>query len=467
MDRKNNRENNNKRDKIIPIRDNQRREKHERQERREKHVQPHDYDERLHNPNRETPNNEKPSKKKKGINRGAATLGVLIILAIIFLLGPMGIRLATGNVQNTDIFRNGVVEESISTEAVVIRSEEVQRGEMTGIAIPTYREGERVPRGANVATVIDAGSSSLVDQIRSLNVRISQARDNVLNNSDFVNEEIRRIDEEIESNINDFSNIHRSADLTKYLEIHRNIEILMDQRQDLQDSDDNVSSSYLRQLEAQKAELESAMSNRVENITSSQSGLVSYVVDGFEAIYTPSILETMTTLRLSEIKSEIRSGSSNNIDNYHAKIITDINYFLVSSVSSEDIRNDRVQVGSMVNIRINDKNMIVNMEVYNIRNEGDTAIVVFRAERALEEMTDIRLANIDIIIRQVRGIRVPIRALSNVNYREMNARMTLVRSGYEHHVGVRILIIGGNYAIVENLRPGEEISIELNGLYIL
>lgn len=404
----------------------------------------------------------KPKKKKKN-KSGIITLAILLTIAVIFLFGPTVVKTITGSMSSTEILKNGVLENSFHAQAVIIRDESVLQSSINGTCISTYEEGEKVPKGATVATVISSDSQALVDQIKSLNVRISQARDDIMNNADFVNEEIKNVDVAIAEYKEQLASIYATGNLTEYASVYQNIAILLDQKTDLKNTD-TASSSYLQQLLAEKAVVESALKGNMENVVNDVSGVISYTVDGFESELHSGMIDNVSPQTFADIVNRIDAGKNDSAVGC-AKVITGVDYYLMFTTKYDNISG--IGSGSTLDVRINEKNMIVSMEVHRITLSGKDALVVLKANHALSEMTQLRKVEIDIVTEQITGIKVPKKALMNVNYVENTGKIALVQSGYVYYVDAKILYINGDYAIIENRYPEGNITFSLNDFIVI
>ena len=123
--------------------------------------------------------------------------------------------------------------------------------------------------------------------------------------------------------------------------------------------------------------------------------------------------------------------------------------------------------GDAVDIRINQNNLVISAQVEKIVIEGKNAVIVFKADRALSETTLLRLVDIDVITGQTKGIKVPKKALSNINYIENKAEVAVIKSGYVYYVDAKIKAMSGEYAIIENLDPEGEITFDINDFIII
>lgn len=413
----------------------------------------------------QNPNNVVPMrrKKKKRNKSGIITLAVLLVIAIIFLFGPTVVKTITGSMSSTDILKNGVLENSFNAKAVMIRDEIVLPSSVAGTCISTYKEGEKVPKGATVATVISSDSQDMVDQIKSLNVRISQARDDIMNNADFVNEEIQNVETSISEYKKQLSALYAQGNLTEYADIYQNIAILLDQKADLKNADASTS-SYLEQLLAEKRTVENALKGKMQNIVNDTSGIISYSVDGFETELSSSAIGNISPQTFEDLSKRVDEGVKVPETN-QVKLVTGVNYYLMFTTKYDNISG--ISTGSKLDVRINEKNLVISMEVSNITLDGKNALVVLKGDQALSELTQLRKVDIDIVTEQVSGIKVPKKALMNINYVENTGRIALIQSGYVYYVDARILYMNGDYAIIENRYPDGEMTFAINDFIVI
>lgn len=411
------------------------------------------------------PNNVVPMrrKKKKKNKSGVITLAVLVVIAVIFLFGPTVVKTITGSMSSTDILKNGVLENSFHAQAIIIRDEAVLSSSVTGNCISTYEEGEKVPKGATVATVINSNSQDLVEQIKSLNVRISQARDDIMDNADFVNEEIQNVEASITAYKKQLASLYATGNLTEYTSICQNIDILLDQKADLKNAD-TATSSYLEQLLAEKKKVENALKGNMENVVNDKSGVISYSVDGFETELSSAVLGNISPATFEDLSKRIEEGMTVPA-NQCAKVVTGVDYYFMFTTKYDNISG--ISSGSMLDVRINEKNLVISMEVSGITLDGKNALVVLRGNQALSELTQLRKVDIDIVTERVSGIKVPKKALMNINYVENTGRIALIQSSYVYYVDVKILFMNGDYAIIENRYPDGNLTFEINDFIVI
>ena len=407
---------------------------------------------------------KKPPKRK--INSGALTLIILLVVAILFLAGPMIIKTISGTMSSTQVLKSGTIEDSLNTKAIIIRNESVITSNITGTCISNYKEGEWVSKKSKVATVINSNSAELIEQMKSLNIRISRAKeDAIISNDDFKNEEIKNINNSIKDSIKDFSNIYLGDNLLQYNQIVDNINILIEQKEDLKNIDTSSTSSYLDQLIADRKEIENALKGKMVNLENDNPGTVSYLIDGFEREYSLYTLQNLSYPLLNKMIADVESGKKTKAENEYAKIINDNNYYLVCSIKYEDL--DGLSSSNDINIRINEKNIIIPMRVETIAKDGDNALITFKSDRSLSEMTSMRLVNIDIIKNKITGLKVPVSAIMNKNYIQNTGTIAVIKSRYVYYVDAKILIRKGDYAIIENRDPAAEITFGLNDFIII
>jgi len=77
---------------------------------------------------------------------------------------------------HTDIIRMGELEDYVTTDAYIVRDETVINSPSDGISIRNVEEGEKVGVGDTIATVLNKSSEKLLEDLKTLDLRIIEAR---------------------------------------------------------------------------------------------------------------------------------------------------------------------------------------------------------------------------------------------------------------------------------------------------
>ena len=107
--------------------------------------------------------------------KGRIKLGGVVLLLFLILYIPSFIFWIYGRNISVDIMRMGEIEESITTDALIVRNETVVYSPADGVIIKNIEEGEKIKSGSTIATVLNKGSEKLLDDLKALDLRIIEA----------------------------------------------------------------------------------------------------------------------------------------------------------------------------------------------------------------------------------------------------------------------------------------------------
>ena len=93
---------------------------------------------------------ERASRRRKS-GPGAGSSAVIAAALFLLLYIPSAFNWFSSKNVSTDILRSGTLEESINTDALVIRDETLIAASVSGVAVPYAGEGSRVAAGEKVS----------------------------------------------------------------------------------------------------------------------------------------------------------------------------------------------------------------------------------------------------------------------------------------------------------------------------
>ena len=108
--------------------------------------------------------------------------------------------------------------------------------------------------------------------------------------------------------------------------------------------------------------------------------------------------------------------------------------------------------GSQVTLRLSDTREIDAKIEYNVLQENGDVMIIFRTNKAVEDLISYRKISIDVIWWSYEGLKVPNSAIieeGGVNYVVRN------RMGYSDKILVNIKKQNKNYSIIENYSTDE------------
>jgi len=397
-------------------------------------------------------------------------LGSILIVLFLLLYIPSLIFWVYGKNVTTDIVRMGEIEDSINVDAVIVRNEVVMNSAIGGKCIKEINEGEKVKANERIATVLNGSSEKLLEELKQLDLRIIDAQKKRNENLELFSDDLEKLDKEIEEKLKLVINTSNVNALSEVKEIKREVDGLIQKKAVIAGSLSSPD-AHIKGLLDEKENLQQRISANTKDIRTTFSGVVSYMVDGYEEILSP---EKISEYTLQDIESIEARGIQKDIEELgveankpFAKIITGIEYYLVLSVDTK--KANGFKVDGIVEIRLNEFDKVMKGDVfYRSDDLGGKSILAIRVSNALSETAALRKVNIDLIKSKYEGFKVPLRSLVNIDYAKKSAELGLVKANRARFVKVKIIGKNEEFAIVENgdIKP-EDYSVNLYSSYIV
>lgn len=379
-------------------------------------------------------------------------IGSIILVLFLVIYIPSLFHWASGKSIATDIIRMDVIEDSINTDACLIRDEEVLISPFEGKYIPSVNEGEKVPANFSVATVLKGSSEKTLEDIRELDESILERQKNSSKNQVVFSQDIVKLDEEILEEVKSLALVSNSGSFEKYEDIKEQLDSTIKKKATVLGGF-GTADSTLNALKNKRKNLQGVVDSSTRNIVSTYPGIISYTVDGFEEYLTPSAIKELTPKKLEGIKAknaQIKSTGRNvEVNKPFAKIIKGIEAYFAAVVDTKSAAF--INVNNGVNLRVNDVNKVIaGTVIHKSGEESGKCVVVIKTDRLISETAFMRRANIDFIKKSYNGFKVPLKSLIDIDPTGKKARIVLVKANY---ASIRNVIIEGRnseFAIIKS-----------------
>lgn len=163
----------------------------------------------------------------------------------------------------------------------------------------------------------------------------------------------------------------------------------------------------LDEVNAQIQTLTAQASQSTSRVTASQSGVFSGLVDGYESLITPDMLDSITPSQLEQLARQTPTENTSAI----GKLITNSTWYFACTLPEEDA--ERLVEGRTITVRFSrDWSGEVDMEVERMSDPEDgKVVVVLSADKFLSDTTLLRRQTVELVFDTVSGIRLPKEAL--------------------------------------------------------
>lgn len=333
----------------------------------------------------------------------------LLILGIIIYLIFNGITTIISKNIKTEVLKNEKTQMKIKRECLVIRDEYLLKSDTNGTLDLLAEEGQKVTKSQEIASVFHDLDKTIDDDINKLNEEISKLK---TGESSISKNEINEFNLKIDKDINEIQKNLLEKDYSKTSEHKNDLQNNVEDKNKLLNN--GVDAIKLSTKEEQKSILENKRKNSVQTYLSSISGIVSYKYDGQEEKYNFDDLQNVT---VSDIKSAKNSytevtQNTNKIKEGDVilRIINNYDTYIATYMDKEEIKN--LEINQSVRL-VNDKENI-EAKVYDIYEEKDNFIAIFKINNQNIGIYDTRVTEFDIIYKQMEGLKIPKSSIKTV-----------------------------------------------------
>lgn len=407
------------------------------------------------------------SGKKNTVRR--ITLGSTLLFIFMVFYIPSLFNWLSGTNAAQDVIRNGVIEDYISADAVIIRQEVIlDPSPIDGRYIPEINEGEKAAAFSKIAVVTGKESAGLLRDIEDINEKIVKARMEQIEKSDFFSADLSKLDVEIGQKVQEliiacnaksFDDMGRQrAEIRKIVE--KKAEIVAG----------NSTDGYISSLQQQKKSIQGRINENTRQVLTSISGIVSYRIDGYESVLTPGKIKELSQQELESIIENNPEGSGESgmvqAGLPFVKIIKGTDIYLAAKIPSD--RAKAFKEGGSIKLRINNSHLETSGEISHINTNGDDGLVVtVKISRGVDVLSDCRVVNVDFITKTEEGLKVPIKCLRDISPDGKRARIMLVRYNVAASRYVDILCSDEEYAIIKTPEDEYEKTVNLYNIYLI
>ena len=347
------------------------------------------------------------------------------------------------------------------TTGFVVRDEAVIQSNYD-ITVLSAAEGEHVSAGASIATgYLTDGAQQRQSRIQTLRAQLQQLNFAYQYSANAADQ--AALDAEIKSSLAAMSRYTARRDMNSASDLAPELKGLVLRRS----SDDTDADSLQLQIDALEQELDDLLSqaeNDTKAVRVSAAGYFSGVVDGYESVLTPDMLDTLSVPDYQALQPKpVESGAI-------GKLIHGDTWYYVTAVPADEARE--VKSGDSVQVTFaRDFYEKIDMRVERAgNNEAGYRLLVLSCDRYMQNVTLLREQSADVIFASYPGLRVPKDAVRVDENGQPGAYV--LESAVARWKAVTILHDNGESYVVEldktktsNLWPGDEVIVNAKNLY--
>lgn len=419
-----------------------------------------------------TPNEirKKSSRRKALVSSGLAIALVLAgVLVLMFVVHHLFDYFAVK--PNLEFVTNGSIEHTIGSRAIIIRDEDVVVSDHGGDFVTEAAEGSRVAAGQSIAMVVPADMQTVVENLRNTQSQISDVQQELIANGSAEGADViyNDIDQSLTPIINMLRIDSNEGNLSELSSYASSISVLLNQRE-LELADLDFDDERLRVLRSDERGYESQLENRASVINAPEPGIISFKLDGLETVINFDVLLNADagTIRdyiddaVGVISSDLTVEAGDNV----ARIASNEEQYIACFLNESDAPSAAFEIGSQHTVIVGSEGLSIGKCIVQRMTpvSDGNYLVVFSTTRYVEDLLDVRSADIEVVITETRGMRVPVSSLVNPDFDRGVATLYINDQGFCSELGVLIEDYDREFAIV---KPMGDVSVpNLQTVYI-
>lgn len=302
---------------------------------------------------------------------------------------------------------------SVLLDGYIVRDESVLYASSEGGVNYLFDDGERIAANTVIANIYSgAGAAEVSDKILAIDKKVS-----ILENSS-VSDKATKVDTNIlDGKINEIFYLMRDKleDGDMEYALYRKDELLtyLNKRQVITQNIDGFEDQIIS-LIRERETLSGQLINLEENITSSVPGYFYSQIDGYEEIFTPTVLKELTLDGFYKLVDSDPVDYSQSLT--VGKLVNSTEWYVVSEISSEDVK--KFAEGNTYDVVFPfNSDKVINMTVDRIIKERgkESSVLVFKTNYTPEDFHYFRKQNVQIIDESYTGYKIPANAVRVVD----------------------------------------------------
>ncbi len=380
--------------------------------------------------------------EKRKISKSKVIAATVIFAIILIYVIYYTVKLVQ-NPTNTFIVTNGKISQEENDIGYIVREETVIKGQnyKNGMA-KIKNEGEKVAKGDSVFRYYSSGEENLKSKIAELDVEIQKLMQNEKGNYP---SDAKLLESQIEKELDSICQVNNAQKIQEY---KKSINTYITRKAKLS----SPSNTKLKELLNQREEYENKLNSDSENVNATESGIVSYRVDGLENVLTVDDFSKLNNSFLQELN--LKTGQTVASSEEMGKIINNYECYIVFNSNTNEAKNSKV--GDTLKIRLQNSDAVKATIENIIDEENGSKTIAIKITNDVEKLISYRKISFDIIWWDAEGFRIPNEAIKE---KDGLAYVVRNRNGYYNKMLVKILKQNDEFCIVRQYKTEELLGL--------
>ncbi len=298
--------------------------------------------------------------------------------------------------------------ETLRVDCVAVRNETPVPLNTSNYVFYTVQNGTRVSKGGNIAQLYSSKSDALVwKQLQDLDAEIATLQEiQSLGSGGMAGLNI--LDTQIHRAMEEVVHSGGTANVDSLKSLRSRLTGFLNKKQMVTGKTTDYT-ARINELKAQRTQLANSFKAAVGSVKAPVAGYFVDRVDGMEGLLTVQNVKGMTT---DNIKTALSSENSDKNTAYAGKIVSDYSWYIACVVPGS--YSTTLAVDKSLKIRlpfVTDEEIAVTVAGCNRDENGDIA-VIFECVNMSEALSSIRCEQLEILLVEHTGLRVPKRAIT-------------------------------------------------------
>lgn len=359
---------------------------------------------------------QKRKMRRKRQYQSALKITLIMCMTIVVVWGGISLKeFLTKPSISTQIVKMGTLDTSQYFEGIIYRNEKVVYSEESGNVRYVVAEGEKVKKDGMVYVLVD--EENLVTTTSEKENVDTQIYNHAENNAAISNNQDERynLDQQVKSHLKDFYN-NRYEESTNYIYTLRNqLESSVTNRTNLYATEQEQKN---QELVALREQLEADLGNYQKGKASSESGIISYRMDGNETEQAKTTIESLTYEAYNKIKrtASLRALGQSEISSGEPiyKVILNNEWHIVTYAEPKEV--EAYVVGQTYTIHFDDLGEHkVDFKLGSKKEEGNRIQLTFTTSNQMNDFLDSRTVKFSIGEKETSGLKIPNQAIVEQN----------------------------------------------------
>ncbi len=376
----------------------------------------------------------------------------IAIIAVAVVVAVMGFVTQINTPLNTIKAQYSYFEDAIGVSGIVIRTEDVYHKEADTVFESEKKEGQRIPAGSVIGTVYGKDApKDVISSITELNSRIENIRSKQ-SGVQFEYDDISKVESRMAVVTEYLIDAAQEADGQVVSSYKYELDLLLRNKLQLNGkaSDD---SNELSLLEAKRDKLEAELDKT--DIVCRTSGILTYVVDGFEGELTADLI---TKLNPEAVDAWIEYNPEIPEDAY-SKIVVNDSWFFSFNLTEKQLDNMKVYDNAYIKTTAESTDLI-GVTVYDISEKSPDGRVTVTVECTRDVNSALTNRKLDLIfVKKIyEGYKIPNTA---VHVKDDVVGVYALMGGIVEFRPIKIVYSGEDYVIISNEYDSETNRIHM------